>query len=119
MPKTTIADLEKAIVEQHGQILALIETVATLTEGTRVLNERLNNAGRVIKSMQADLDSRRPTTRVQAKPQANPWFVAINQLRQERGLVPTAWVPREDVLHRMEQNAGEAHAEACNYGESV
>ena len=117
MTKPTVSDLAKTVAEQQEQILALTgliaqftEGIATLTEGVSLLNQRLDNAGRVIKSMQADIDSRRPTTRVQAKPQANPWFIAIAQLRQERGLVPTAWVPREDVLHRMEQNAAEAAA---------
>jgi hypothetical protein len=109
MSKTTVASLEAVVLEQHQHIAQLAAVVATLTEGVRLLNQRLDNAGRVIKDLQGQVASApRMVARVQAPSKPNPWFVAIAQIRQERGLVANAWVARDEVLARMEQNAAEA-----------
>lgn len=111
MAKTTIAQLEALVLEQHAQIAQLAGSVLELTQGVSVLNQRLNNAAQVIKDLRAQVDARRPNTRVQAAVQPNPWFVAINQIRQERGLASSAWVDRSEVLARMELNARDAAIE--------
>lgn len=111
MAKTTIAQLEALVLEQHAHIAQLAGTVLELTQGVAALNQRLNNAAQVIKDLRAQVDARRPSTRVQATPQPNPWFVAINQIRTERGLAPGAWVDRSEVLARMERNAQDAAIE--------
>ena len=115
MSKTTVASLEAVVLEQHQHIAQLAAVVATLTEGVRLLNQRLDNAGRVIKDLQAQVAAQaaaapRMVARVQTPAKPNPWFIAIAQIRQERGLVANAWVARDEVLARMEQNAAEQAA---------
>ena len=101
MAKTTIAQLEAALAE--------------LTDTVRTLNERLNKASEAFKTQRAEIAAlkaelathaaARPVTRVQTRGEPNPWFIALKQLREERGLAPEAWVDRNEVIARMEQNA--------------
>lgn len=106
MAKTTVAQLEAVITEQQAHIMQLAKCVAELTEGMALLNQRLDNAGTAFKTLRESVAASRPVTRVQPAARPNPWHTAVNQLRAERGLEPTAWVPREEILARMEANAG-------------
>lgn len=114
MPKTTIAQLEAALIDSTRNVLELAEAV-------RLLNERLNHASEAFKAQRTEIKAlrdelaalresqhaERPVTRVQTPGKVNPWFVALKQLREERGLAPEAWVDRAEVLARMEHNAAQ------------
>ena len=125
MAKTTIAALEAQLaeqkaafettfVEQAAHIVALVGMIDGLNEAVAALNSRLNNAGQAFKELRADivhLQTTRPVGRAPVKAQKpNLWFPALKQLREERGLHETAFVPREDVMARMQELAGEAQA---------
>lgn len=92
MAKTTIAQLEAIIAEQAAAIATL--------------NARLDAASVAFKELRAEVRSApKLVARTQPAGKPNPWFTAIKAIREERGLEPTAWVSKEEVLARMQQDA--------------
>lgn len=123
MAKATIASLEAALDAQRADFELRWAThdaeIDRLEQRINTLAERLNKASEAFRVLRADVVSRQPNQasapvgRMPVKPQPNLWFVALAQLRAERGLADGAFVPREDVMARMAELRAETQGSAA------
>lgn len=110
------ADLEATFVTQTETIAKLGQLVVELSGAVSTLNARLNKASEAFRVLRDDVVSRQPSApvgRMPVKPQPNLWFVALAQLRAERGLADGAFVPRDDVMARMAELRAETQGSAA------
>lgn len=123
MAKATIASLEAALDAQRADFELRWAThdaeIDRLEQRINALAERLNKASEAFRVLRADVVSRQPSApstpvgRMPVKPQPNLWFVALAQLRAERGLADGAFVPRDDVMARMAELRAETQGSAA------
>lgn len=89
------------------RIAALEAQVAALLSEVQRAHARLDKAAEVIKALRE-----RPAQHTQeprlGKSDLRAWHMALSQLREERGLAPTAFVKRQDILDRIASNKAAA-----------
>lgn len=97
-----------ALKEGLREALApLMAHIATLEAEVQRAHARLDKAAEVIKALRE-----RPAPQTQeprlGKSDLRAWHIALSQLREERGLAPTAFVKRQDILDRIASNKAAA-----------
>ncbi len=80
---------------------AVIAALEPLVQRVSALEVALDGARAAYRELKAQ---REPAPR--RAPRVNHWGTAVRQLRKERGLEPTAWIPRGDIERRMAELAG-------------
>jgi len=94
---------EKMLAQvQEALAQAVREAVEPLAQRVAALEVALDGARAAYRELKAQ---REPAPR--RAPRVNHWGTAVRQLREERGLEPTAWLPRGDIERRMAELAGE------------
>lgn len=93
------------------------ETIASLTARVEALEAALEGARTAFRELRAKTQPTRVEHRVHSSPRLSigEWNAALNDLRAERGLHATAFVPRSDVLARaaeMRQSYEDVQADA-------
>lgn len=98
-----------ALKEGLREALApLMAHIATLEAEVQRAHARLDKAADVIKALRERPVQQHTQEPRLGKADLRAWHIALSQLREERGLAPTAFVKRQDILDRITSNKAAA-----------